>query len=50
MTTTELKCFTGIRVVVATATPFDKVLDNLRDLVGHAPIGPIQALQALPSD
>jgi uncharacterized protein (DUF302 family) len=44
MTTTELKRFTGIRIVVATATPFDKVLDNLTGLMGHAPFEQLGAV------
>ena len=44
MTTTELKRFTGVRVVVTTATPFDKVLDNLTGLMGHAPFEQLGAV------
>ncbi len=44
MTATEPKRFTGIRVVVTTATPFDKVLDNLTGLMGHAPFEQLGAV------
>ena len=44
MTTTESKRFTGVRIVVTTATPYDQVLDNLTGLMGHAPFEQLGAL------
>jgi len=44
VTTTELKRFTGVRVVVTTATLFDEVLDKLMGLLGHAPLEQLGAL------
>jgi len=44
MPATESKRFTGVRVVVATATHFDEVLDKLAGLLGNAPFEQLGAL------
>jgi uncharacterized protein (DUF302 family) len=44
MPTMESKRFTGVRVVVTTAMPFDEVLDALTGLLGNAPFEQLGAL------